>query len=213
MKVYIGPYPNDRLNIYRILNNLERKGYISEETCDKWTDRLYPITNPIATVLNWRNKRKVKVHIDFYDIWSMDHTLSVIIAPMLRMLKQRKQGSPFIDDDDVPEHLRSYNAPPKENTWDTDDNHHARWEWVLDEMIFAFEQLEMCALDKGDWESQYYSGEHEMIEKPIEGTEWTSLEEGPNSTFKVDGDGLEAHGKRMANGFRLFGKYYQGLWD
>jgi hypothetical protein len=31
--------------------------------------------------------------------------------------------------------------------------------------------------------------------------------------MKVDRAGLEAYQKRMANGFRLFGKYYQGLWD
>ena len=110
MKVYLGPYPNDRLNIYRILNKLETKGYISEETCDKWTDRLYPITNPISKVLNWRNNRKIKVHIDPYDVWGLDDTLALIIAPSLRLLKQRKQGSPFVDDEDVPEDVRSYTA-------------------------------------------------------------------------------------------------------
>ena len=31
--------------------------------------------------------------------------------------------------------------------------------------------------------------------------------------MKVDRAGLDAHEKRKQNGFRLFGKYYQGLWD
>ena len=31
--------------------------------------------------------------------------------------------------------------------------------------------------------------------------------------LKVDHEGLDAHNKRMENGFRLFGKYYQNLWD
>jgi len=31
--------------------------------------------------------------------------------------------------------------------------------------------------------------------------------------IKVDREGLKAHQDRKANGFRLFGKYYQALWD
>jgi len=31
--------------------------------------------------------------------------------------------------------------------------------------------------------------------------------------LKVDREGLEAHQKRKANGYRLFGRYYQNLWD
>jgi hypothetical protein len=83
--------------------------------------------------------RKINIRIDKYDTWSMDSTLALIIHPMLVQLKQTKHGSPWIDDEDVPEELRSTSAPPKENEWDTDDNHHARWDWVLDEMIWAFE--------------------------------------------------------------------------
>ena len=64
-------------------------------------------------------ERKIVIHIDDYDTWSMDHTLAPIIAPMLKQLKATKHGAPFVDDEDVPEHLRSTNAKPKENKWDT----------------------------------------------------------------------------------------------
>jgi len=30
---------------------------------------------------------------------------------------------------------------------------------------------------------------------------------------KWDTDGANAHQARMSNGFRLFGKYYENLWD
>ena len=30
---------------------------------------------------------------------------------------------------------------------------------------------------------------------------------------ECDWDALKAHQKRNANGFRLFGKYYEALWD
>jgi hypothetical protein len=53
----------------------------------------------------------------------MDHTLSHIVLPMLKQLKKDKHGSPLVDDEDVPEELRSTSAPAKENDWDIDDNH------------------------------------------------------------------------------------------
>jgi len=31
--------------------------------------------------------------------------------------------------------------------------------------------------------------------------------------IKIDKEGLGAHQDRKSNGFRLFGKYYQALWD
>jgi hypothetical protein len=31
--------------------------------------------------------------------------------------------------------------------------------------------------------------------------------------IKVDREGLDAWQARKANGYRLFGKYYEGLWD
>ena len=58
--------------------------------------------------------------------------------------------------EDVPEELRSTSAPPKENDYDTDDNHFKRWEWILNEMIWAFAQK----LDD-DAESQFHSGKHD----------------------------------------------------
>ena len=143
---------------------------------------------------NSKVNRKVKIHK--YDTWSMDHTLAYIVHPMLIQLKETKHGAPNVDDEDVPEELRSTNAPPKENEWDTDDNWHLRWDWVMDEMIWAFEQKTI------DWEDQYYGEWIEDATKPFGGY---------NS--KNDFDGMKKHQERMSNGFRLFGKYYEGLWD
>jgi hypothetical protein len=70
--------------------------------------------------------------------------------------QKKKHGAPFVDDEDVPDHLKSTAAPAKENEWDTDANHFARWDWVLDEMIFAFE----CKTDDS-WEEAFRSGEHD----------------------------------------------------
>lgn len=85
--------------------------------------------------------RKVEVVVEDYDVWSMDHTLAQVIAPMLRKMKESKHGAPYVDDEDVPEELRSTSAPPKENKWDTDDLFFKRWDWVLDELIWTFESI------------------------------------------------------------------------
>ena len=107
------------------------------------------------------NDQKVKVQIDKWDTWNMDCTLAHIIVPMLIQLKQAKQGAPYVDDCDVPDSIKSTSAPPKENDYDVDQFHFDRWDYVLDEMIWAFGQKTI------DWEKQYYSGEADIYTRPM----------------------------------------------
>ena len=137
----------------------------------------------------------------------MDDTLAHIILPMLKQLQATKHGSPLVDDEDVPEHLRSTAAPPKENEYDTDDNHHLRWDWVLDEMIFAFESK----LDDS-WQDQFRKGKYEFQMKKLENG-MSEMIRGENDTSETDWDGMKTYEARISNGFKLFGKYYQALWD
>ena len=105
-----------------------------------------------------RDSQKVEVQIDPWDTWSMDHTLAVIILPMLVQLKATKHGYPS-------------------------DLTEQEWNDILDEMIWAFEQK--C---RDDWMEDY-------------------------DYNKWDSEGANAHQERMSNGFKLFGKYYESLWD
>lgn len=164
----------------------------------------------ICQWINKKNKRHVKVKIDPWDTWSMDSTLAMIILPMLKQLKDNQHGAGHVDDEDVPEHIRSTAAPAKENEWDTDLFWFRRWEWIMDELIWTFEQLQ----PDNDWEEQYYSGtaDHIWIDsKDHPGCK--EMIEGPNHTFKLDTEGYEKHNKRIANGLMLFGKYFRNLWD
>ena len=147
----------------------------------------------------------------------MDHTLAMIVLPMLKQLQATKHGAPNVDDEDVPEELKSTSAPAKENEWDTDENWHKRWDWIMDEMIFAF----TCKNDDS-WEEAFRSGVHDLVWKPVDkdGNEVPKKEaklfrmtDGPNNTYKCDYEGMKVVETRIQNGFRLFGKYYQGLWD
>jgi hypothetical protein len=171
-----------------------------EPIIDKWSDRLAPICQGIQKVLDFIHPKINYVKIDCWDTWSMDYTLSHIIVPMLKQLKETKHGAPFVDDEDVPEELKSTSAPPKESDYETDDNHFKRWDWVLDEMIWSFEQN----LDTNSEEKFFDHSKWDEKDKDF----------GNNlHKIKIDQEGLKTHQDRKKNGFRLFGKYYQGLWD
>ena len=130
--------------------------------------------------------QRIEVHIDKWDTWSMDHTLAPIILPMLIQLKETKHGAPDVDLEDVPKGLRPTNTEEWQKlyneTGDTDDKFFERWDWVLDEMIYAFD----CKANKDDVYMR----------------------------FDIDDrDGMKQEQERISNGFRLFGKYYENLWD
>lgn len=182
---------------------------------------------PYPSVKSTKN-RKISVRIDKYDIWGMDNTLSHIILPMLKMLRKVKHGAPNTDDEDVPKKLRSTSAPKKKNEYDIDKNHFKRWDYILDEMIWAFSQYNT------NWERKFHSGKSDILwqsldkdRKPVgkprkigaEKTEeeknapFSQMVKGPKDTRKFDAKGYKKHEDRMRNGFKLFGKYYMNLWD
>ena len=149
-------------------------------------------------------RRRMDIHIDRWDTWSMDHTLGYIVLPMLKQLKETKHGAPFVDNNDVPKELRSDAIEG-----DIGVTHHLKWDWVIDEMIFAFETK---GGSSEDWEDQFHTGEHDIQWKKLEGGH-SQMIKGPNDTSKYDLKGAKAYQKRITNGFRLFGKYYENLWD
>lgn len=175
-------------------------------------------TTLISKFLSWidsKKKRKISVRIDPWDTWNMETTLGYIVRPMLKQLKEKKHGAPWVDDEDVPEELRSTAArelsQEEKDTGHTDDNHFRRWNWVMDEMIFAFESLDGGA--DQDWEDQFTTGEYDYRFKKVNEDGTSQMVHGPNHTAVTDWDARKAYAERVSNGFRLFGKYYQGLWD
>ena len=202
MKVYLSKYRYHWISPYTVLEKVFfwREIDYNEPIIEKWSDRLEPISLAIQSFLDFVHPKINYVKIDKWDTWSMDYTLSHIIVPMLKQLQKTKHGAPNVDDEDVPEELRSTSAPPKENEYDVDGNHFKRWDWVLSEMIWAFEQN----LDTDSEEKFFDHSDVEIKKHDIFGQ---------IHKIKIDHEGLNAHQNRKKNGFRLFGKYYQGLWD
>ena len=137
---------------------------------------------------NWfgySQQQQTSIKIHKYDTWSMDDTLAPIILPMLVQLKATKHGAPLVDLEDVPKLLHPTKKQQAEynKTGSTDPKFFNRWDWILDEMIWAFEQK-----NRADWMDDY-------------------------DYNKWDSEGVKAHQERMTNGFCLFGKYFENLWD
>ena len=113
----------------------------------------------------YRKNRATRVEIEPHDTWSMDHTLAMIIHPMLVQLKATQHGHPA-----------SLTIE--------------KWDEILDEMIWAFghkskeiDAIDMCA------------------------------EKCANFADPVCKACLDDTQKRLTNAFKLFGEYYENLWD
>jgi len=198
MKINIGPYLKwwGPYQIVDLLFFWHNDRIESEHLHNRWDYKLhYSFAQWLSEtrfqkLCQWihdRRKRKVKIHIDDYDTWGMDYTLALIIVPMLKVLKEKKHGSPYIEDCDVPDNLgiRSTDVVrAKDSSGDKwDDNTHKRWDWVLSEIIWSFEQL----IDD--------SAEDEFFIPSFKEEEYNRYHD------------------RIQNGLRLFGVYYRGLWD
>ena len=234
MRVYINKYRDHWLSPYTIMEPILFWKRWTDPEFDLYDDKNKHYTDWLITPCTWLQKFLDIVHpkidyvkIDYWDTWSMDYTLAKIVLPMLKRLQSTKHGSPLVDLEDVPEYMRT----DETESWDdqlTFDFYstaersgydiHDRWNWVLNEMIFAFE----CALNE-DWSDEFYSGNADWTwvktdksyPNPITGKEeyLSQMVKGPNHTYKCDYDGMKVVQNRIDNGFRLFGKYYQGLWD
>ena len=221
MKVEIGPYLNwiGPYQIAEILMFWAKDKVTGEksENVHKFGTWLAQDKNGnesyLTRLCEWiqsKRKRKVKIRIDRFDSWNADTTLAMIILPVLKQLQATKNGSGFTDDEDVPDELKSTSAPPLENEWDTDANFHKRFEWILNEIIWTFEQLQ----PECDWEDQYWIVKPEMdISDHAEDAD--SLLKPVRWAVKgqLDQEGRAAHQARITNGLKLFGKYYENLWD
>jgi hypothetical protein len=229
MKIYIGPHKNwfgpyqlaELIMFWKDKNDETVFNFGSWLAGEDSSDEEVPFGDPtkkpkeslLYRAMKWvdsKKSRKIKIRIDKYDTWNMDSTLSYIILPMLKQLKATKHGAPFVDDEDVPEELRSTSAPPKENDWDTDGNFFKRWDYVMDQMIWSFEQMN----PECDWEAQYHTGVSDYRFVKTDPDSVTSqMVPGPNHTAVFDAEGHKKHSDKIDNGLRLFGKYYRGLWD
>lgn len=139
--------------------------------------------------------RKNVVEIDNYDVWSCDYTLAQIIHPLLVKFKQSTDSYGKIDKQDVPQELHS--------TYDEHGYSREAFHWVLDEMIFAMQEI-----------ANNNESEPDVFVWPEENEHLPVLEQA-RLVEKIPGgeEAFKAYHDRVQNGCRLFGLHFQNLWS
>lgn len=168
---WYGPY-----SLARTLNPW-KSGDKAEAFIDKWGNRFARI-KPLERLFDWiesKQKDTVKVKLDKWDHFDAYTVIAAMTLPLLKAMQSDWRGSPMIDYGDVPESVTK--------DLNEDEAIHARWEYVLGEIVWAMEQVQ----PNYDWEEQYFDNDDLYFKR-------------------------QAHEERMAEGFRLFGKYFMNLW-
>lgn len=177
MKVYIGKYRN-RMECKIFHRYMERKYDLlwefDNELKKTYMDRVmwgveWIVQTFVYEPINWiyidrvKSQRK-KIRIDYWDTWNMDYTLSFIILPMLKQFRDNRTGIPIIfDDNDVPDGLKmSDEERDKIINGEIEEKSILRWEYIMGEMIFAFESIMM------DNEDEYVGEEYKRREERID---------------------------------------------
>lgn len=207
MKVYLSKPRYHWISPYRIAEWLcfWREIDYDEPWVKKFANVLAPVCEAWMKFLDVVHPEIKAVKIDYWDTWSMDCTLTPIILPMLKQLKKDKHGSPNVDDEDVPPYLQYKKKRSKIKAGVDQDIHridaddeliHRRWDYVLDSMIWSFEQLA-----RDDWESIYFT--HTNEDDELLG----------GKKMKWNKEGWMLHNNEIQRGLTLFGKYFRALWD
>ena len=186
MRVKIGKYVN-WIGPYQIAEKLLfwRDKY-DDDSVHALGEKLsnIPYLTEFCQLVHSKLERNTKVHIDDFDVWNLDSTLALIILPALRKLQEQKQGSGFVDIEDLPKHLQ-YDTTEEYDLQKCFDFYHAaedklqvdvhtKYEWLLSELIWTFEFIVADSEGKVEYNPEEY--------------------------------------KRQEKGLRLFGKYYRTLW-
>lgn len=233
MRVYIGPYPK-----WFSTEKLESKWLewrhkkpvwdISESEYTKLDRAVVRVLDAWQTVLNCtvnkiqeERNRTEKVRIHDWDIWNADRTMALVILPLLKELKDAKQGTPIVDLEDVPKELHPTKKQQREfeKTGTTDEKFQQRWDYVLDAMIWSFQEI----VEDLPGEDQFVSGESDIVWTKVDaqgnevgddfdGVAYSRMSRGPNDTFKIDSQGLDEYHNRIKYGTTMFGKYFTALW-
>lgn len=152
---------------------------------------------------NYRSDKAKKPRIETvqvhpWDTYSAYHTLALVIYPVLTAYKKdiiEKGAVPgdFLKTVDVSNMTEEEAQAAHDSIYNEGA---AKWEEVLDKMLWSFEQI------KNDYasEEEFFSINEDADEKDIK------------NRYDIDGDGLNDYYEKIDEGLALFGRYYRDLW-
>ena len=134
-----------------------------------------------------RKNRAFHVHIDNFDVWSLDYTLACIIHPALVCLKETRHGYPELWEDGMVTH-HNYDRQLHFDFIDEEVETKyliKKWDDIMTKMIRAFGLI----IHKEDHENAAYESE---------------------KSYDVY---MKEYYDTVDEGLSLFSKYYHSLWD
>jgi len=170
--------------------------------CPEWKWKIQRVINATWNKLVYFCVRDV-IKLDAADSWSCDYTLAKIAYPLLIQLKETNHGYGFIDDEDVPEELRTDNGEPIDYANEDDSSgRKEKFVWFMDEIIWTMKELGNYEDESPDFPKDvplFMSKSKRTPEQDEKVAAWMAE--------------MQAHEGRLQNGCRLFGKYFRNLWD
>lgn len=166
------------------------------------------------------SERRISVDIDRWDTWSADHTMALVILPLLLQYRENHHGIP----NEFADHSGDENCQPQylfdfykeSHDWAFDQGV-KKWEETLDKMIWSFYQIVV------DDDSKYHHGRanfdwiksDKQYPNPITGKvedTFQMVDKNPTEHW-TDYEGMRLHEERIQEGLDLFGKYFRNIWD
>lgn len=203
MKINIGPYI-DYISPFKIVNDFLLGLGFFEDDAESITDKFLDskIGERFVDFLIWLDntrKRKIKIKIHDYDIWNLDHTLSLVIYELLKKYRYSQR----------------YFIPVDNNTsivfCDDDEQESKRaeqWNEILDRMIFSFDQI----INIDEVYDRFYKVKPEFEDCKDFDEILNKINSGKTKTV-FDYQSWETHNKKIQEGLDLFAKYFMKLWD
>lgn len=202
MKVKIGNYI-EWFGPYQLANALcfwapKKKDEVGNEEFPEWVDKFGDWLSEtwVYPFLQWvydNKERKVKVKVDKWDLWSLDHTLALVILPVLIEYRKSKRYG-------VPVGLDIAYIPLEDAE---EDKQMQEWNEILDKMIWSFEQI--VNIDGAeDW---FWIEKPNFDECEISADYLTAVK------GKYDHEAFKKYNEKIQEGLELFGKYFRNLWD
>lgn len=217
LKVNIGKYPSysyfNKWNDIYLKVRYPEYDYFNELETDRFDLFVNKFFNFLDSVYRrfQKKEQRVSVNIDSWDTWSLYQTLASVIYPALVKYKNSLHGSPRVDDEDVPENIRSSSAP-KVKGHETDEFYFMRWQWVLDEMIWTFRELESGADEMFFHNADNLKMDFIPLENGYNQVKFEYQHDLSKPKYFVDEQSRKWYNDKIQNGLRLFGKYYRDLW-
>ena len=160
--------------------------------------------------------RKIRVRIDRWDVWSMEHTLSLIILPCLKLFRSNMHGYPgcFIEPECASGEVSPHTKPVVSPDDEQEEPGFIKWKAILDKMIWSFEEIANFGLNEPPFPDKIEEIKEEHVTGLGKGMPYTrtttTYEEGAVEAWKVL---AKAYQDKVNDGLKLFGEYYQHLWD